>query len=257
MDYAPEAPYYTLIILYGLILGSFFNVLIYRLPRNLSIISPRSFCPICQQPISWYHNIPVLSFLVLRGRCSSCRGKIPLQYPAIELGTALAAVAAAKIAGIFDYGSINPESLGFLILIPAAIPISVIDVRQRIIPNMLTIPLLILGLGTSFIPGGIDPLTSFLGLIIGAGVLFVLSMALKAVFKRESLGMGDIKLVAAFGAFLGPLNVLIMLFCASTAGLAVAAFLRIRGKDIKELKIPFGPFLCVGMIAVVYFYPGY
>lgn len=252
-------PFFTVIaVLVGFVLGSFFNVLIYRLPRHESIVWPGSRCPQCGRPIRAWENIPVVSFIFLRGRCAGCAARIPIFYPVVELCTA----AAAFVLFLFlvTPALISPPSamqVGFLVLevviLLIVIPIAVIDLFHFIIPDSLTLPLLLCAVLYSLLPGGITPLQCGLGILAGGGSLFAVGLIGEFVFKKgESMGGGDVKLMALAGAAFGWktafLTIMFGAITGSVGGLIMIAF----RKFSKDHKIPFGPFLALGLwIAVL------
>jgi leader peptidase (prepilin peptidase)/N-methyltransferase len=258
MTSAIDLFYAVITVLVGFVLGSFFNVLIYRLPRHESVVWPGSHCPQCGRPIRAWENIPVVSFIFLRGRCAGCRACIPIFYPIVELCTA----AAAFILYLFlvTPALISPPSavqVAFLVLeiliLLIVIPIAVIDLFHFIIPDSLTLPLLLCAVLYSFLPGGITPLQCGLGILAGGGSLFAVGLIGEYVFKKgESMGGGDIKLMALVGAAFGWktafLTIMFGAITGSVGGLIMIAF----RKFSKDHKIPFGPFLALGLwIAVL------
>jgi leader peptidase (prepilin peptidase)/N-methyltransferase len=252
-------PFFAVIsVLVGSVLGSFFNVLIYRLPRHESIVWPGSHCPQCGRSIRAWENIPVVSFIFLRGRCAGCRARIQIFYPLVELCTA----AAAFILFLFlvTPTMASPHSavqviflvLEILILL-MVIPIAVIDLFHFIIPDSITLPLLLLAVLYSFLPGGITPLQCGLGILAGGGSLFAVGLIGEYVFKKgESMGGGDVKLMALVGAVFGwKTAFLTIMFGAITGSVGGLTLLALK-KFSKDHKIPFGPFLALGLwIAVL------
>jgi leader peptidase (prepilin peptidase)/N-methyltransferase len=243
----------------GLLFGSFFNVCIYRMPNKESIIWPGSHCPACGHPISMLENIPVLSFIFLRGACAECRKPISLQYPVIELVTAFAMgilwyrvitpFTAAHTAW-WDYLSLVLQVWTLLVLIP----VTVIDYRHYIIPDAFTLPGLIAGCAISLVPGTITPLESLLGIAAGGGSLLALGYFGEFVMRRkDAMGGGDIKLMAFVGAVFGWKiaceAIIIGALLGSVAGVALMALHVLR----KDHRIPFGPFLAAGVwIALIF-----
>lgn len=241
-----------LVVAFGLILGSFFNVLIYRLPREESIIMPGSRCPSCGRPILPHENIPIFSYILLRGKCAGCKGKISIQYPLVEFVTAALSLVlwytlvfeyiAAEL-NWWDYMTLILRVLTLLILIP----VSVIDYHHYIIPDSITLGGLVLGIAVSFIPGQLTPLQSLIGVATGGGILLLIGSIGQFLFKKkEAMGGGDIKLLAFAGAVFGwKLAIMTIAFGAlfgSVIGLIMMA-IKILPQDH---KIPFGPFLAVG-----------
>lgn len=244
-------------VMYGLILGSFFNVLIWRIPREESIFWPASHCPKCSVKIKPWHNIPVLSYLFLRGRCFSCSEKIPPVYPLVELCTGGAAVAVWMILieplmplTWQQWPAVLIQSIFLLLMIP----VTVIDFRHYIIPDLFTLPMLGIGLLVSFFPGFPTPTASFFGILGGGGTLYAIGWIGAVLFKKgEAMGGGDIKIMAAAGALWGAQTALMgILFGAllgSVFGITIMAIKKIN----TDHRIPFGPFLGAGIwIAVLY-----
>lgn len=229
--------------LFGLVFGSFFNVCIYRIPRRKSIAWPASFCPRCRKPIKWYDNIPLLSYLLLGGKCRQCKGKISIQYPLVELLTSVATVLFVYRYGISLWTFVVLTAVYFLIIL------SVIDMQLMIIPDRFSIGLVVLGLAFAWANpyfSGLwweKELTALLG--AGAGLFGVLAIALFGtwLFDKEAMGGGDVKLMAGVGAFLGWQGVVTTIVMGSFFGLLNAFVLMIwKGKKGSD-AIPFGPSL--------------
>jgi leader peptidase (prepilin peptidase)/N-methyltransferase len=217
---------------FGLVIGSFLNVVIARLPERRSLWAPRSACPSCGSPIAWYDNVPIVSFLALRGRCRACAAPISWRYPLIEAATA----ALFGLAWVVADGSIVTFALGAALLAIAAI-----DLRYQIIPDAITLPGVVVGFLASLVPGRISWLESAAGIAVGAA-LFVAVI----VLSRGGMGGGDMKLGAMLGAFLGWKALLVALFVAVVlGGLSAVALLASRRLARKD-AIPFGPFLAIG-----------
>jgi leader peptidase (prepilin peptidase)/N-methyltransferase len=253
-------PFWAVIsVLLGLVLGSFFNVLIYRLPRHESIATPGSHCPHCGRPVRPWENIPVASYLVLRGRCAGCGWRIPLSYPIVELMTGVAAlllyglVVAPAIPAMHSCGLVVQICLTVLVLL-LVIPLAIIDLFNFIIPDAITLPLLVCAALLSFLPGGITPLQCGLGILAGGGSLFVVGIAGEYIFKKdEVMGGGDIKLMALAGAVFGWQTAFLTIVMAAVIG-SVGGILMIAFKKFaREHRIPFGPFLTLSLwIAVLW-----
>lgn len=239
------------LFLLGLSIGSFLNVLIYRVPRKESLWSPPSHCPNCHTPIKWYDNLPILSFILLRGRCRHCKERISFRYPLVELAAGILFVAVfCKAIGIsisFLNYRLIAELLAGLFFVSVLLAIAYIDAEHQIIPNKLIYPALIVSPILLVIadPGKI--LFYLIGLAIGAGLLLLISL-----IKPTGMGAGDIKLAALMGLFLG-WQVLLALFVGFATG-AIVGITRalIKKRSLKE-PIAFGPFLVFGSI-VTYFY---
>lgn len=227
-------------IILGAIVGSFLNVCILRLPKEESIITPGSHCPHCKNPIKFYDNIPLISYIVLKGRCRRCNGPISFQYPLIEGITAI-----SSLLLFLRYGF----SLSYLVyfsFLAALIVITVIDLYHQIIPDVISLPGIGVGLLTSLINPENTFINSLIGMLLGGGSLFFVATLYQWLFKREGMGGGDVKLLAMIGAFLGwkavILTILFSSFIGSIVGIIIMA---LKGKDFKY-AIPFGPFLSLG-----------
>jgi leader peptidase (prepilin peptidase)/N-methyltransferase len=235
----------TLFLLFGLIAGSFLNVCIYRLPRSESLAWPASRCTACGRSLSWYENVPVVSWIVLRGRCRTCGAAISPMYPAVEIVTA-----ALFGAGYLIYGW-TPLLAVRLLFACAMVVLFAIDLRHRILPNVITLPGIVLGVAFSlFMPPGW--LSSLIGLAAGGGVLFAIAEVYYRVRGVEGLGMGDVKMLAMIGAFLGWPLMLVTLVLASFAGSIVGLGLIVSGRGGMQAALPFGTFLaCGALVAAV------
>jgi leader peptidase (prepilin peptidase)/N-methyltransferase len=237
----------VLISLIGLALGSFLNVCIYRIPGKKSILTPSSFCPKCCTGIRFYDNIPVLSYIILRGRCRSCEATISLQYPLVELVTAALLVMAYLRFGLtWDFAA-----RGILILV--MILTFFIDLKHRIIPDVLTLPGIILGFLFSFLVDSPSVLNSALGAIVGGAIFYLAAVLGETLFKKESMGGGDIKLAMLLGAFLGWKNVILVFFLSAFFGTLIGGAALFFSKQVKDTRtIPFGPFLALGAVIAIF-----
>jgi len=243
-----EPIYYIFIGLLGLSIGSFLNVVIYRIPRDKKFWAGRSFCPGCEKQLKWYHNIPLVSFLVLRGKCGFCGAGISLRYPMVELLNALCYLYFA-----WEFG-LSLELGIFAFLSSALITIFFIDVDFQIIPDLITLPGMVIGLAISFLPGGIGIVSSLIGLVVGGGALYLVALLGDWLFKKESMGGGDIKMAAMLGAFLGWQKVLFIFLASAGIGLVVSIILMFFSAKIREQRIvPFGPFIAMAaMVAIIW-----
>ncbi|MDD5439906.1 MAG: prepilin peptidase [Candidatus Omnitrophica bacterium] len=229
------------LILLGLIVGSFLNVCIYRLPRSESLVRPRSHCPHCRHILAWYENIPVVSFVVLRGRCKKCRNKISWRYPVVELMTA------GLLIVLFLAFGLTVKSAILFALFASLIVATFIDFERQEIPDVITLPGIILGLVVvAAYPALLGKmrsealLDSLLGIVAGGGSLYAIGFLGEIVFKKEAMGGGDIKLLAMVGAFIGWKLVLVTFFLAPFFGSCAGIIAKLReGKEI----IPYGPYL--------------
>ncbi|MBI5419636.1 MAG: prepilin peptidase [Deltaproteobacteria bacterium] len=229
------------VFLLGACMGSFFNVLIYRLPREESIVRPGSRCPACGRPIPPWENIPIVSFLLLRGKCAGCGGKISWRYPGVETLTAAGYVIFAYLDGP---GFALARDLVFFSLL---VPVTFIDIDHRIIPDELSLGGLAAGVLLSFLPGG-DWKGSVAGGILGGGVLYGTAAAYEKITGREGMGGGDVKLIAMIGAFLGWKGALFTIFFGSLLGVAGGVFAMRKGEEGLKTAIPFGPYLCAAAL---------
>jgi len=245
-----------IVFVFGAMIGSFLNVCIVRLPNNESIVQPSSHCPGCKTPLRFYDNIPLISYLVLLGRCRSCRVRISARYFAVELLTALLAVALYRAFGL---------GLAFfagLVFVAALIVVSFIDLAVRIVPDVISLPGIIIGLvfsilGTYVIDDPFEliptPVSAFLGVIIGGGFLLLLAWLYEKFTGVEGMGGGDVKLLAMMGAFLGWPSIPLILFFASVGGSVVGlSAMLFRGVG-RRYALPFAPFLCLGALFYVFF----
>ena len=241
------------IFVLGAAIGSFLNVCIYRIPLpDVSIHSPRrSFCPECNELISFYDNIPVLSYLLLRGRCRSCKAKISVVYPSVELATAV------LFLFMFYHFGLTLELLLALTFIAVLLPISVIDVRHYIIPNVLIVTGLILGLvivcAIAYQRADVwYLLTRLIGAVAGWLMLWLIAVIGSAVLRKKAMGGGDIKLMALIGLFLGAWPELAMVIAFSAfSGAIVGTVLIASGVKSRQSPIPYGPFLAGAALLVL------
>ena len=236
-------------IILGALIGSFLNVCIIRLPKEESIITPGSHCPQCKKPIKFYDNIPLVSYLLLRGRCRYCHSPISIQYPLVEGITAL-----GSLILFMKFG----PSLSYLIyfaFVAALIVITVIDLYHQIIPDVISLPGIGAGLLASLIIPQITFLNSLLGILLGGGSLFLVATLYQWLFKREGMGGGDVKLLAMIGAFLGWKAVILTILLGSLIGSITGIIIMVsKGKDFKY-AIPFGPFLSLGAVIALFYGP--
>jgi len=231
--------------LVGACIGSFLNVVIYRLPRGESIVSPRSRCPGCGRQIGVLENIPIVSFIALGGKCAGCGGAISWRYPAVELLTA------SGFGAIFLLDGPGIPLLRDLLFFSLLIPIAFIDIDHRIIPDELSLGGLVAGILLSFLPGG-DWIGSVGGALLGGGILYATAFLYEKIREAEGMGGGDIKLLAMIGAFVGWRGTLATIFFGALLG-AIGGMLAMRkGGDGLKTAIPFGPYLCVAALGARY-----
>ncbi|MBI2988541.1 MAG: prepilin peptidase [Deltaproteobacteria bacterium] len=245
-----------LVFIFGAIVGSFLNVCIARLPKEESIVSPPSHCPCCNTPIPFYDNIPLISYIFLRGRCRFCGERISPRYFIVEFLMAVFAVLLLNRFGLGLTFFVN------FVLVAALIVITFIDVDVRIVPDVISLPGIGLGVLLSVIQyqwpierlsNLPSPTSSFLGIIIGGGSLLLVAWTYQFFTGIEGMGGGDIKLLAMIGAFLGWPSIPVTLFIASLSGSAVGLiFMLARGVGSKY-ALPFAPFLCLGALFYLFF----
>ncbi len=232
----------------GAVIGSFLNVCIYRIPAGKSIVSPPSSCPLCGHKIRFYENIPILSYLFLRGKCSSCKIRISARYPAIEALTGLLFVL------VLYYFGFSTATLIYWLFAAVLVTITFIDYDHQIIPDVISLPGIVIGFICSFFIPWFSWLDSLLGILIGGGILFVIAYLYEKIAKREGMGGGDIKLLAMIGAFLGWKAILPVVFLSSLLGTVVGVPAMLIQKGDTRFVIPFGPFLAAA--ALIYLFWG-
>ena len=245
MDYSSFFIVYS--ILLGLALGSFINVCIYRIPLKKSIISPPSMCTNCGEKIKFYDNIPLISYLILLGKCRHCRHPISWQYPAVEILTGL-----LSLALFIRYG-LSYQYFLYLLFIATLVTITFIDLQHKIIPDVLSLPGIIVGWAASFVLAHISWLDSLIGIIAGGGSLFLVAFTYERITDKEGMGGGDIKLLAMIGAWMGWRSLPLIVLISSVTGAVIGlTFLLLAGKGLR-FKIPFGPFLSLGTLTSFFF----
>ena len=283
MDYVPSSivlpspaalaaawPTLAFAFLFGACLGSFLNVCIYRLPADESVVHPGSRCPRCGTAIAWHDNIPILSWLWLAARCRRCRAPIAARYPFVELATGALAVLA-----IVAFGP-GARALVAFAFSAALLLITFIDIDHRFIPDEVSLPGIVVGLAASFLPGPPTPLDAAIGAALGGGVLWAVAWLYERSTGVEGMGLGDVKLLAMIGAFLGwqaiPAVLVIASVVGSIAGFAVMfapgrrpqrrrivrrlgrrALLPYVRRAARRTEIPFGPFLALGALVMLFF----
>ena len=235
------------IFIFGLCIGSFLNVCIYRLPASKSIVHPRSMCSNCGTLIAAYDNIPVLSYLWLKGRCRHCQIKISLRYPMVELLGGLFAL------GTFLKFGLTLEALIYYLFFAALLIVTFIDIDHRIIPNVITLPGIPICFAASFALPTITYWEALLGILIGGGSLFLVAWIYSLITKKEGMGGGDIKLLAMMGAIVGWQGVLFTIFLASLVGTLAGLAAMLQSRKGMKLAVPFGPFLSIGSITYIFF----
>ena len=237
----PEILEVLLLAAVGLVIGSFLNVCIYRLPRKQSVVTPPSHCTACGRSLRWFENLPVLGYVALGGRCRTCGEPISVMYPLVELVTPL--------LFLLHYWQLGWQPLLFsrLVFAAAMVVLFVIDLQHRILPNVITLPGVVAGFASSLLlpPGWLEAL---IGIAVGGGSLLAIGEAYYRVRGEEGLGMGDVKMLAMIGAFLGWRLMLVTLVLASFAGSLVGVGLIVAKRRDMKYALPFGTFLAVGAI---------
>lgn len=241
----------VVVFLLGLVVGSFDNVAIYRIPEGISLWAPRSFCPDCHSRIAWYDNIPLLSYALLQGRCRNCGESISLRYPLVELASGLLFLAVFARLG-FEW---RAEFIPHLFLVTVLIIVSAIDLERQIIPNRVIYPAIPLGMAAmaavSLVRGDASIfLRSLAGLAIGG-----LPLALLALLIPQGMGMGDAKLAAFTGIFLG-YHQFTAFFFAFLTGSLLGLGMILAGRKDRKSRVPFGPFLAIGSLVALFFGEG-
>jgi leader peptidase (prepilin peptidase)/N-methyltransferase len=237
----PETVAVVILTLLGLAVGSFLNVCIHRLPRRQSLVSPPSRCPDCRYQLRWIDNIPVVSYLLLGGRCRKCRRRISIRYPIVELVTMALFVAHYWV---FDW---TPLLAVRLVFACAMVVLFAIDLEHQILPDAITLPGIVAGLACAvFLPPGI--VAALLGALAGGGVLFLIAEAWSRLRHVEAMGFGDVKMLAMIGAFLGLKLVILTFVLSSFLGGIVGGLLILSGRGSMASRVPFGTFLAVAAL---------
>jgi leader peptidase (prepilin peptidase) / N-methyltransferase len=236
------------VFLVGCCFGSFYNVLIHRLPAGESIVSPGSHCPRCGHPISFYDNIPLLSYLILRGKCRHCGERILLRYPLVE-----ALTGALSLLLFWRYGFM-PQFFIEWLLVSLLVIITFIDLDTYLIPDILSVPGMLAGFALSFFSLRLSWSDSLLGIVLGGGFFYLVAIGFRYLRHKEGLGGGDIKLLAMIGAFVGWPGVVFTVLAASLLGTAAGIVIMWRTRKGLGAMVPFGPFLASG--AVLYLFWG-
>ena len=244
--------YSILAVIFGLLVGSFANVCIHRIPRGESIVTPRSHCPQCQVMIRWYDNIPLVSYLLLRGRCRQCHGIILWQYPLVEgLCGFLSWFVFVQFPSPYEYFVYS------LLFVTPLVILSVIDLRHMILPDVIILPGIFVGCAVHvffFSPPVTKALVdSLIGILVGGGILLLMGYLYEKMRHQEGMGGGDIKLAAMIGAFLGWKLSLFVIFVSSFLGVVGGLLVLIVTRQGRQARIPYGPFLALaGLLALFY-----
>ena len=233
----------------GAIVGSFLNVCVYRIPRSLSIVFPGSQCPNCKTHIAFYDNIPILSYLILKGKCRHCHAPISIKYPLVE------AMNAVLYLGIFLKFGLSFTTLVYFIFVSILIVVSFIDFGFRIIPDGLSFSGIVLGFLSSLFILQITWLQSLLGILIGGGLLLAVALTYEKITHKEGMGGGDVKLLAMIGAFTGWQGIPFVILVSSFVGAIVGIIFIILTKKDTKFAIPFGPFLSFAAILYIFLGP--
>ena len=242
-----DLPVYGIAGIVGGLIGSFLNVCIYRLPRGESIVWTGSHCPACGKAIAFYDNVPVVSYLILLGRCRACRAPIPIRYPLVEAANAI-----GYLAILSRFGLTWTTAL-YSLLFSALLVVTGTDLTHKIIPNVITVPGIVVGLlgAATVLPVGI--FNALLGIVVGGGILWVLAWASPYLFGKEGMGGGDIKLLAMVGAFLGWKPALLTIMIGSLSGSVIGVSLIALGFLKRDEYLPFGPFLVFGTLLSMFY----
>ncbi|MGL1932815.1 MAG: prepilin peptidase [Desulfotalea sp.] len=239
---------FFIVFLFGAIVGSFLNVVILRLPQEGgSVVFPASHCPKCKHPLASYDNIPIISYIFLRGKCRYCKCRISIQYPIVELTMGLLSIC------LFHQFGLTITSLGYFFFLAALLVIIVIDMQLQIIPDKISLPGIVLGLAFSFINPLVTPLDSLIGTLAGGGFLYAIAWGYLVIRKQEGMGGGDIKLLAMLGAWLGWQSLLFIVFFSSFIGAIIGVIAIKVQKEDSSYRIPFGPFLSGAAICFLFF----
>ena len=232
---------YFIYFIFGIIFGSFLNVIIYRIPNNLSIISPKSFCPNCKIKIPFYRNIPIVSFIIQHRRCHNCNKKISTIYPLVELCTGI-----IFIIGLTNY--VIPESIIFVFVASFLFAICIIDYKYYIIPFQISLTIIFILL--PYIIFFSNTIYHIYGMLIGLSYLLFIFLITWLIIKKQPIGFGDIQLIILLGLWLGPLKILLTIFIAAFSGIIYWLLLIIIKGYTSNRKLPFGTFLSISAIIV-------
>ncbi|MFH1984498.1 MAG: A24 family peptidase [Pseudomonadota bacterium] len=249
MVYLPPTTVFAILgFLFGACIGSFLNVCIYRLPGGRSLAWPPSHCPSCSHPIRFYDNVPIVSYLILMGKCRHCRGTISPRYPLVEAITGLAAAATVVRFGV------TLPALVYFVFIAALIVVTFIDIDTQRIFDVITLPGILIGVLSAAILPKMGIVDALLGALVGGGSLYLVAWMYIAIKKQEGMGGGDIKLLAMIGAFLGWKGVIMTIFVGSVTGTVAGLLQMTIGRRLDgRLRIPFGPFLAIGAVTYLFY----
>jgi leader peptidase (prepilin peptidase)/N-methyltransferase len=233
---------YLAVFVLGTMIGSFLNVVIYRVPAGISIVKPASHCPQCQRPVKPWENIPILSWLLLRGRCAGCKKPISVRYPAVEAAMGLLA------ALMFSRFGWSWDALFFSVLAALLLALSAIDIATYRLPNPITLTGAILGVILTVVFRRSELVKTLIGAGVGIGLLLFMALVGQLLFRKETLGIGDVKLAGMVGLFLGPWKTAGMFFVGVFAGALIGGTLALVGGKGWGSRLPFGPYLAAGAI---------
>ncbi|MCF0225551.1 MAG: prepilin peptidase [Fibrobacter sp.] len=259
MDLIPLWYWLICFFVLGACVGSFYNVIVYRMPRGISLINPPSHCPLCKKHIPLYLNMPIVGWLILRGKSACCKQPISVIYPIGESLCGLLGALALLLAAIFNYGGFPLEllsapvldatvwevALALFWLFLGIYPVCAVDFKYKLIPDSISVGGIFVGFALSFFPGGITPLQSLIGAITAGTSLWLFGFIIGKILKKEAMGFGDVKLLAGYGAFMGFAPALATLIIASFLGLMVMVPFNMFKKKDENGQIPFGPFLAI------------
>jgi leader peptidase (prepilin peptidase)/N-methyltransferase len=249
LPYNPFVPLLLFLLpvaLGGLVVGSYLNVVVHRLPQGLSTVHPASHCPACEAQIKAYDNIPVLSYLLLRGRCRACSARISPRYPLVEAATSALFMACGLVFGP------SLQAVAAALFCSLMVVLALIDLEHMILPDKLTLPGIVVGLALQPWIDGVSWLDALIGTLIGAGALILLINVWYWLREEEGMGLGDVNLMALIGAFLGWKGVLLALFSGALAGALVGLLLMALRRLALTSKLPFGTFLAVGALVALF-----
>jgi leader peptidase (prepilin peptidase)/N-methyltransferase len=243
----PEVIFPLFALIFGMVVGSFLNVCIYRMPKDESVVFPPSHCQNCNYQIRWYDNIPLLSYLILRGKCRGCATPISLQYPLVELLNGV-----LSLLLFLRFGP-TPVFAVLFLFCSALVVITFIDLEHQIIPDEISLSGIVIGFILSFFLKGHSWQNALLGIVLGGGSLLLVAYLYQFLTGKDGMGGGDIKLLAMMGAFLGWKAIPFIIFASSLVGSIVGISIMTMQKKDSKLAIPFGPYLAFGAILYIFY----
>ncbi len=246
MDLSNELLQLIFVFLLGTCIGSFLNVCIFRIPMGKSVAFPPSSCMNCGHKISWWENIPILSYIILRARCRKCSSPISIQYPFVEFLTGgLASL-------LFQKFGLTPQFFIYFFFVGSLIVIAFIDLEHQIIPDIISLPGIAAGLVASLFIPEVSIVDSAAGIFLGGGTLLAVAWGYYLLTKREGMGGGDVKLLAMIGAFLGWKSIPVVIFLSAAAGSIIGLAIVALNRGNRRSAIPYGPFLAAGAVAYLF-----